>query len=150
MVAAVSRRKRYTRNLGRKLKSPLPTRTTVEWIRFEHEHEPYGVFSYLKEAHERASAEVRCELDALRDWFVDHLDAPDLLTIERFWFRIEAEEYVVRARRLAAILRAAGIPIVERRTRRVPGKVKWEDHNQVAVRTYRDTPQPRRLATRGD
>jgi hypothetical protein len=146
----MSRRKRYTRNLGRKLKSPLPIRTTVEWIRFEHEQQPYGVFSYLKEAHERASAEVRCELDALRDWFVDHLDAPDLLTIERFWFRIEAEEYVVRARRLAAILRAAGIPIVERRTRRVPGKVKWEDHNQVAVRTYRDTPQPRRLATTGD
>lgn len=146
----MSRRKRFTRNLGRKLPSPLPARTTVEWIRFEHEHEPYGVFSYLKEARETLSAEMRGELDALRDWFVDHLDAPDLLTIERFWFRIEAEEFVDRARRLATILRAAGIPIVERRTSRVPGKVKWEDHNQVAVRTYRDTPQPRRLPTKGE
>lgn len=146
----MSRRQRFTRNLGRKLKSPLPVRTTVEWIRFEHEREPYGVFSYLQEAREVLSAEFSDELDALRIWFVDHLDAPNLLTVERFWFRIEAEEYVVRARRLAAILCAAGIPIVERRTRRIPGKVKWEDHNQVAVQTYRDTPQPRRPAPRDD
>ena len=109
----MSRRKRFTRNLGRNVSSPLPIRTTVQWIRFEHEREPYGVFSYLKEAQEVLSAEDRGELDALRDWFADHLDAPDLLTIERFWFRIEAEEYVVRARRLATILCAAGIPIVE-------------------------------------
>ena len=138
------RRKRFTRNLGRKLKSPLPARTTVEWIRFEHECRPYGLFTYLKAAREFLSAEVRDELDALRDWFAEHLDAPNLLTVERFWFRIEAEEYVVRARRLATILRGAGFPIVERRTRRIPGKVKWEDHNQVAVQTYRDAPQPQR------
>ena|SRR5947209_2780998 len=144
----MSRRKRYTRNLGRKLKSPLPIRTTVEWIRFEHEKEPYGIFSYVTEARELVAAELRGELDALRDWFAAHLDAPDLLTIERFWFRSEAKEYVVRARKLAAILCAAGISIVERRTRRVPGKVRWEDHNQVAVRTYRDAPQPRRLASK--
>ncbi len=146
----MSRRKRFTRNLGRKLPSPLPIRTTVEWIRFEHEHEPFGVFSYLKEAREMLSAEECSELDALRDWFADHLDAPDLLTIERFWFRVEAEEYVVRARRLATILCAVGIPIVERRTRRIPGKVIWEDRNQVAVRTYRDAPQPRRVAPKGN
>lgn len=146
----MSRRQRYTRNLGRKLKSPLQVRTTSEWIRFEHEQEPYGVFSYLKEAHAYLSAELRDELDALRDWFAVHLGAPNLLTIERFWFRIEAAEYVNRARRLAEILNEAGISIIERRTRRVPGKVKWEDDNQVAVRTYRDTPQPRRATKRDD
>jgi hypothetical protein len=140
----MSRRQRFTRNLGRQLKSPLPIRTTVEWIRFEHEREPYGVFSYLQDAREVLGAELRDELNTLYGWFVDHLDAPNLLTIERCWFRIEAAEYVARARRLAAILRAAGIPIVERRTARVPGKVTWEDHHQVAVRTYRDTPQARR------
>src|ERR1041385_11028 len=145
----MSRRKRFTRNLGRKLKAPLPVRTTIEWLRFEHEHEPYGVFSYLGEAGEALPAKTRRELEALQDWFVDHLHAPDLLTIERFWFRSEAHEYVDRARRLAKLLCAAGIAIVERRTRRVPGKVKWEDHHQVAVRTYRDTPQPRRAASRG-
>jgi hypothetical protein len=139
----MSRRKRFTRNLGRTVTSPLPMRTTVEWVRFEHEREPYGLFCYLKEAREALSPEVRDEMAALSSWFEEHLKAPDLLTIERCWFRMEAEEYVLRARRLSGILRMAGIPIDERRTRRVPGKVKWEDDNQVAVRTYRDTPQSR-------
>ena len=42
----MSRRKRFTRNLGRKLGAPLPQRTTNEWVRFEHASEPFGVFSY--------------------------------------------------------------------------------------------------------
>jgi hypothetical protein len=140
----MSRRKRYTRNLGRTLKSPLPVRTTVEWIRFEHEREPYGVFSYVSDARASLPAESVRELNAVLGWFEDHLHAPDLLTVERFWFRAEAAAYVTKAQRLAQLLRAAGIPIVERRTRRIPGKVKWQDHNQVAVLTYRDAPQPRR------
>jgi hypothetical protein len=65
-------------------------------------------------------------------------------TVERFWFRGEATEHLAHARRLAFILRAGGIPVVERRTKRVPGKVRWEDDNQVAVRTCRDAPRPRR------
>jgi hypothetical protein len=44
------RSKRYTRNLGRKLKAPLPVRTTIEWVRFEHERKPCGVFTYLAQA----------------------------------------------------------------------------------------------------
>lgn len=144
----MSRRKRFTRNLGRALKEPLPVRTTIEWVRFEHEHEPFGVFCYLREAREAAVPEVRAEMETLVDWFVDHLHAPDLLTIERFWFRAEAQEYVDQARKLAALLGALGIPIVERRTKRVPGAVKWEDHNQVAVRTYRDAPRPNRSRKR--
>jgi hypothetical protein len=144
----VSRRKRYTRNLGRTLKAPAPVRTTVEWIRFEHRHEPYGVFSYLSEAHEALPADKRARLNALSRWFENHLDAPDLLTIERFWFRAEASAWVEQARKLAALLNDADIPIIERRTRRVPGKVKWEDDEQVAVRTYRDTPQPRKRPLR--
>jgi hypothetical protein len=118
----MSRRKRFTRNLGRKLRSPLPVRTTVEWVRFEHESEPFGVFSYLSEACDLLSEEGRKELQAIRDWFNERLDAPDLLTIKRFWFCAEAQEYVVRARRLAEVLCSIGIPIVERRTRRVPAK----------------------------
>lgn len=70
------------------------------------------MFSYLKEAHEQLPA---AELDPLRDWFNQHLDAPDLLTNERFWFCAEAKEYILRARRLAVILGDLGIPIVERR-----------------------------------
>jgi hypothetical protein len=140
----MSRRKRYTRNLGRKLKSPLPARTTVEWIRFEHESEPYGVFSYASDARANLPAARIFELDTLLAWFSTHLHAPDLLTIERFWFRSEAADHIAQARTLMDILNQAGIPIVERRTRRIPGKVKWEDRNQVAVLTYRDAPQPRR------
>jgi len=144
----VSRRKRYTRNLGRTLKAPAPVRTTVEWIRFEHRHEPYGVFSYMRDAREVLPADKRAQLEALSSWFADHLHAPDLLTIERFWFRAEAETWIEQARRLAALLNDADIPIVERRTRRMPGKVKFEDGQQVAVRTYRDTPQPRKRPLR--
>jgi hypothetical protein len=135
----MSRRKRYTRNLGRRLKSPLPVRTTVEWVRFEHEREPYGVFSYLREAADLLPAEARTELRALRNWFNDKLGAPDEATMERFWFRAEAGEHIEKARRLSDLVRAAGIPIVEHRVRRVPGKVKWEDAEQVAVFTYYNT-----------
>ncbi len=93
----MSRRKRCTRNLGRTLPAPLPIRTTVEWVRFEYEREPCGVF------------------------------------------KAEANLFILQARRLAILVRAAGIPIVERLTRRIPGKVRWEDRDQVAVLTYRDT-----------
>ncbi|NOT29064.1 MAG: hypothetical protein HOP15_01305 [Planctomycetes bacterium] len=87
---------------------------------------------------------IRTETDYIRDWFYDNLDAPDLATLERFWFKAEAREHIERAQRLAKLARQAGIPIVERRTRRVPGKVRWQGDHQVAVFTYRDTPQPRR------
>src|SRR5690349_18715772 len=119
----MTRRKRYTRNLGRTLRSPSPVRTTVEWIRFEHEHEPYGVFSYVGDAREILTYQECAELDVL---------LPDLLTIGRFWFRAEAAGHIAQARRMAALLTQAAIPIVERRTRRIPGKVKWEDDDQVA------------------
>jgi hypothetical protein len=142
----MSRRKRFTRNLGRELGSPLPVRTTTEWIRFEHEHEPYGVFSYMDDAEVHLSAEDLQKLHTLRRWFNEHLGAPTVLTKERFWFCVEAAEYVENARQLSEVLRLAGIPIVERRTSRVPGKVTWHDANQVAVFTYRDTPQSTKRA----
>jgi hypothetical protein len=140
----MSRRKRYTRNLGRELKTPKPVRTTQEWVRFEHQHEPYGVFTYLASVKRRLTPGLRAELDSISEWFDDKLGSPDKATLERFWFKVEAREYVDRARRLAGLARRVGIPIVERRTRRVPGKVRWEDEHQVAVLTYRDAPRPRR------
>ena len=138
----MSRRKKFTRNLGRELPSPPPNRTTAEWVRFEHETEPYGAFSYIRDAEALLTAEARKELHALRAWFNEHLDAPDELTKERFWFCAEASQYVEKARQLSEVPRSVGIPVVERRTNRVPGKVTWHDANQVAVVTYRDTPQP--------
>ncbi|MEM7158111.1 MAG: hypothetical protein AAF799_35040 [Myxococcota bacterium] len=139
----MSRRKRYLRNLGRTLPEPLALRTTTAWIRFEHESEPYGVFSYISDVRPKLSTSEEEELDEILDWFYDELDAPDDgLDHERFWFRAEAEVCVEQARRLAELVRGTGIPIVERRTDRVPGKIKWEDPDQVAVLTYRDAPRP--------
>jgi hypothetical protein len=142
----MSRRKRYTRNLGRPATSPLPARETIEWVRFEHEREPYGLFSYGSDAREVLGSEQFAELESLIAWFGDHLDAPELDddADDRFWFRAEAHEHVTRARRIAELLVVAGIPIVERRTLRVPGKVRWEDSHQVCVLTYRDAPRPKR------
>lgn len=139
----MSRRKRYLRNLGRTLPEPLPRRTTTEWIRFEHETEPYGVFSYVRDAKAKLPEADIDEVELLMDWFNEWLDAPeDGLNEERFWFCAEADWTIRQARRLTELVRQAGIPIVERRTNRVPGKIKWEDPDQVAVITYRDTPQP--------
>jgi hypothetical protein len=145
----MSRRKRYTRNLGRRLSEPLPVRATTEWVRFEHEVEPYGVFSYLDETRARTDNHDRDEIDAIYAWFADHLGAPELMERARFWFKAEATEYVVRGRRLMELAVGAGIPIVERRTRRIPGKVRFQDDKQVAVHAYRDTPKARR-GTGGD
>jgi hypothetical protein len=78
------------------LKSPLPARTTVEWVRFEHEQEPYGVFSYAANARATLPAERIEELNRMLAWFSDHLHAPDLLTIERFWFRAESAAHVAQ------------------------------------------------------
>ena len=119
-------------------------RTTQQWIRFEHEDEPYGVFSYVSDARAVLGKGERAELQALLEWFGEHLGAPDELTHERCWFRAEALEHVERARRMADLMVIAGIPIIERRTRRVPGKIRWEDPEQVAVFTYRDAPRSRK------
>jgi hypothetical protein len=97
----------------------------------------------MNRAAKNLDEEAREEIRELNRWFCDHLHAPDLDGIERFWFRAEASEFVNHACRLAGLLRRAGIPIVERRSRRVPGKVRWEDSHQVAVLTYRDAPKPR-------
>ena len=140
----MSRRTRYTRNLGRPCKAPLPVRTTRQWIRFEHEYEPFGIFSYPQEADAALDEESRKEIKDLYKWFCRHLHSPKVDGIERFWFCAEASQYISRAQRIAALLRLVGIPIVERRSSRIPGKVRWEDRHQVAVLTYRDSPQPKR------
>ena len=66
----MSRRKKFTRNLGRELGTPLPVRTTSEWVRFEHEHEPYGAFSYISDAEALLATDGLNELNALRADFV--------------------------------------------------------------------------------
>ena len=150
------RNKRYTRNLGRREVEPLPPRRTdARYVRFEHPSERFGLFSYVGDARKEIGEDDRAELEALMDWFNEHLDAPSRMvpfrpvgrrahryrwteTTAICWFREEAAEHVIRARRVAAIVRSAGIPIVERCVTRVPGKVCSEDDVQIAVQAYRD------------
>ena len=89
-------------------------------------------------------------------WFSDQMKAPSRMapfrpvgrrahryrwkeTTAICWFREEASEHLLRARRVAAIVRSAGIPIVERSVKRIPGKICSEDAFQIAVEPYRDT-----------
>jgi hypothetical protein len=153
----VPRNKRYTRNLGRREVGPIPPRRPdAKYVRFEHVSERFGVFSYVSDARDQIGDEDRAELKALMDWFNENLDAPSRMvpfrpvgrrghryrwteTTAICWFREEASEHVTRARRLAAIVRSAGIPIVERCVTRIPGKLCSEDDVQIAVEAYRDT-----------
>jgi hypothetical protein len=148
----VSRRKKYTRNLGRVRVERVPTRGTgSRYVRFAHVDEPYGVFSYLKDAKPMLSEADRAELEELRAWFGAHLDEPDCFVPVRphrgkasrvgeptavCWFRASATEHVNRARRMSVLVRRAGIPIVEFRRDRVPGQVCSEDGEQLAVASF--------------
>jgi hypothetical protein len=152
----VPRRKRYTRNLGRRDVAPLPPRRPdARYIRFEHPSDRFGVFSYVSDARKEIGTEARAELKALMDWFNEHLDAPSRMvpfrpvgkranryrwmeTTAICWFREEASEHVSRARKVAAIVRSAGIPIIERSVTWIPGKLCSEDEFQIAVDAYRD------------
>jgi len=148
----VSRRKKYTRNLGRARTERVPTRGAgSKYIRFAHRDEPYGVFSYLRDAKPRLSDSDREELKAHREWFQGHLEEPDCFVPPRprrgkaerhgeptavCWFRSTAREHVDRARRMSVLVRRAGIPIVEFRRDRVPGQVCSEDGEQLAVASF--------------
>jgi hypothetical protein len=156
----VPRRQRYTRNLGRRDVEPLPPRRAdARYIRFEHPTERFGVFSYVSQAQETLDEESRAELEALMSWFNEHLEAPSRMvpfrdvgprahrhrwaeTTAICWFRAEATEHLVRARRVAALVRGAGIPMVERAVERIPGKVCSEDDAQIAVQVFRDARTP--------
>jgi hypothetical protein len=142
-LAGVSRRKRYTRNLGRRLRVPLPR--SEEWVRFEHELEGFGVFSYLSDARRRGSTRLAARIDRLRAWFNLWLDAPSddvRIDNEKFWFRAEAAEHLERARRLADLVSRAGFPIRELRVIQGSKPVRWQDAHQLAVSTGKSYIEP--------
>lgn len=148
----MSRRKRYTRGFGRAPSEALPLRGAGDlFVRFAHAVEPYGVFSYLNDAERRLAGAERAELDEAVAWFNAHLDAPARLVpvlrgrrVPRgkrepsalCWFRATAHGHVARARRMAILVRRAGIPIVERWSFDVPGQICSEDTEQIAVASF--------------
>jgi hypothetical protein len=145
----MSRRMRYTRNLGRERPPSVPRQGTgSRFVRFVHAREPYGVFSYIGDARRRLDERERDQLDALVQWFREHLDEPSSMVPVHepaaagdgpravCWFRASARAHVDRARRLAVLLRAAHIPIVERWSDVVPGRLCAEDTNQLATSPF--------------
>ena len=94
-------------------------------------------------------------LHTLMASFEEHLDQPARMVpfrdvgtrrarrrkreaMARCWFREDADEHVARARELVSLLSRASVPMVERRSDRVPGKLCAEDRVQIAVVGYRD------------
>ena len=116
-------------------------------MRFEHELEGFGVFSYLSDARRRGSSRLAARIDRLRAWFNLWLDAPsDDVGIdhEKFWFRAEAAEHLDRARRLADLVSRAGFQMRELRVVKGSRAVRWEDGHQVAVSTGKSCIEPER------
>lgn len=156
----MSRRLRFTRNLGRRLPEPKPARQELGYVRFEHVSEivdglTFGPFSYIDDARGTLRGEDRAALDAVTQWFRDNLEEPERMVPFRYvgtrrarrerreamaqcWFREDAHVHIDRARELVAILGRAGFDFVDRRSARLPGKLCSEDGDLDAVLPYRD------------
>lgn len=89
--------------------------------------------------------ELRFEIAA--DWFDLHLPFPRRFSRSRrpnahptaiCWFKAEARECIQRARKMAALLNSAGVPIDMLRTDK-PGYVVYEDGFQVVAVPFRET-----------
>lgn len=157
----MSRRLRFTRNLGRRIPEPAPARESLRYVRFEHATEvieglAFGLFSYVDDAREQLGASDRAELDAVMAWFNAHLEEPTRMVpfrdvgarrarrrqsepMAQCWFREDAEAHITKARELVALLGRAGIEMAERWSDRLPGKLCASDSAQVAVVLFRDT-----------
>jgi hypothetical protein len=77
----MSRRLRFTRNIGRRVPAPTPQRERLRYVRFEHATETirgvtYGPFSYVDEARDLLIGGDRAELDDVMQWFNDNLEEP--------------------------------------------------------------------------
>lgn len=157
----MSRRQRFTRNVGRRVPAPTPQREELRYVRFEHATEiirgvTYGPFSYVDEARDILVGGDRAELDGVMEWFDVNLEEPERMVpfrdvgerrarrrkreaMAQCWFREDAEAHIARARELVAILMRAGFEFVERWSDRLPGKLCAADGVQIAVVPYRDT-----------
>ncbi len=131
-------------------------------MRFEHASEVvrgvvYGPFSYLSDARARLRGDDLAALESLVRWFEENLEEPTRMVPFRdvgerrarrrrreaeaqCWFRADATVHLAHARALVALLERAGLPFVERRIARLPGKLCSEDAIQIAVVPHRDLP----------
>lgn len=159
-LLGMSRRVRFTRNVGRRVPSPAPRRDELRYVRFEHATEifegvTFGPFSYVADARKRLTGDDLAELEAVVTWFSDNLEAPERMVpfrdvgprrarrrkhdaMAQCWFREDAALHIAKARELVAILGRAGFDFAELWSDRLPGKVCAEDGIQIAVVRFRD------------
>lgn len=83
-------------------------------------------------------------LAELKAWFNDHLEKPERVARSRrpnghhaaiSWFKATAHEHIARARELASLLEAYGVPTMMLTTDR-PGYIVYEDEHQVAAEPF--------------
>ena len=83
----------------------------------------------------------------LREWFNQHLERPARFNRSRrphrkkkaiSWFKDSACEHIRRAREIAELISAAGLPVREVKTER-PGYVVYEDDFQVVAEPFAET-----------
>lgn len=83
--------------------------------------------------------EEQDELDEICNWFNRHLKVPRIRVPQAiFWFKPDARACLDRAWQLAWCLRRHQVHVDLIRTRR-PGRVVYEDHQQVAAIPWTDT-----------
>ena len=89
----------------------------------------------------------RAELQALREWFTDHLDAPDRFARSQrnhpapkaiSWFKGTATAYVSRMHSICRILNEHGLGTAMITSGR-PGYVVFEDEHQIASVPFAET-----------
>jgi hypothetical protein len=93
----------------------------------------------------------RTRIGELLEWLEEHLSVPERFgrTSSKGWYRrnhhglswvrLSAEQHLDVLRKLANIVREAGLTVVELETERA-GFVIYEDDHQVVAEPFRDTP----------
>jgi hypothetical protein len=94
------------------------------------------------------SADDEVAYDTLYKWFSNNLKRPQSFArsakphakrVALSWFKVGATKHIDQMRRVAQILHAYGVEVVELKTLR-PGYVVYEDEHQIAAEPFADTP----------
>lgn len=99
-----------------------------------------GIFAAAFEPDPDGSqAHLQLTLQAELTWFDENLRAPDIDEKRAiFWFKSSATECMAHIWSLVWLLRERGMAVFVQRVER-PGKVVYEDENQVAAVPWRDS-----------
>lgn len=119
----------------------------VSKVRLPGSRCPVGVFQHAYDLVDRRELDLLDELDCELSfaWFNLYLPIPPRFSRARrpktagiCWFKADAREFIQRARKMAALLDTAGVPIDMLRAAR-PGYIVYEDKYQVVAVPFRET-----------